>query len=68
MNAQMLVFVICAEAIMSLLLYNLPDCNFKCRWQNFSESKFIHKLPFLTFNFFISGYFSKNFGTSIQKI
>ena len=29
MNAKTSVFVICAEAIMYLLLYNLTDCTFK---------------------------------------
>ena len=30
MNANILVFVICVEAIICLLLYNLHDCTFKC--------------------------------------
>ena len=30
MNAKVLVFVICVEAIIYLLLYNLHDCAFKC--------------------------------------
>ena len=29
MNAKISVFVICVEAIMYLLLYDLPDCTFK---------------------------------------
>ena len=29
MNAKILVFVICVEAIIYLLLYNLHDCTFK---------------------------------------
>ena len=28
MNAKILVFVICVEAIISLMLYNLHDCTF----------------------------------------
>ena len=29
MNARISVFAICVEAIIYLLLYNLPDCSFK---------------------------------------
>ena len=29
MNAKSLVFIICVETIMHLLLYNLDDCTFK---------------------------------------
>ena len=29
MNAKISVFVICVEAIIYLLLYDLPDCTFK---------------------------------------
>ena len=29
MNAKMLVFVICVEAIIHLVLYNVHDCTFK---------------------------------------
>ena len=38
MNAEISVFVICVEAIIYLLLYNLNDCNFKKI--NVVESKF----------------------------
>ena len=31
MNVEISVFVICAEAIMYLLLYNLHDCTFKIK-------------------------------------
>ena len=33
MNAKISVLVICVEAIIYLLLYNLHDCIFKALWQ-----------------------------------
>ena len=33
MNAKVSAFVICVEAIIYLLLYNLHDCTFNARWQ-----------------------------------
>ena len=33
MNAKIPVFVICVEAIIYFLLYNLHDCNFKILFQ-----------------------------------
>ena len=46
MNATISVFVICVEAIIYLLLYNLHDCTFKLRlhlhdWRTFSENNFL---------------------------
>ena len=38
MNAKISVFVICVEAIIYLLLYNLHDCTF-----NFFKKELLHK-------------------------
>ena len=39
MNAKVSVFVICVEAIIYLLLYNLHDCTFKIQFKNFDAKK-----------------------------
>ena len=38
MNAKVLMFVICVESIIYLLLYNFHDCNFK-QYQNQAKNR-----------------------------
>ena len=42
MNAKISVFVICVEAIMYLLLYNMHDCTFNPNKVGLFEGSFIH--------------------------
>ena len=50
MNAKISVFVICVEAIIYLLLYNLRDCTFKTKKDYFKRAFYI--LYFRAFKLF----------------
>ena len=43
MNAKVLMFVICVESIIYLLLYNFHDCNFK-QYQNQAKNRLGHAI------------------------
>ena len=43
MNAKVLVFVVCVEAITYLLLYNLHDCTFKSWFKTFNSKQKMQK-------------------------
>ena len=63
MNAKISVFIICVEAIIYLLLYNLHDCTFKCLLKSIMKMQNLHKTKhFLRnrrFGCFFCGYYLK---------
>ena len=48
MNAKISVLVICAEAIVYLLLHNLLDCTFKCFRRSWLRISTTQKITFTT--------------------
>ena len=61
MNAKISVFVICVEAIIYLLLYNLYGCTFKL----YQRAYFIYKLLRLVLSLFL--YFHGNLGNRLSS-
>ena len=76
MNAKISVFVICVEAIMYLLLYNLHDCTFKVEYERvdilivFGHRINSNKRPrsLLNFSIFKGGIYSRDVSSKYYGI